>query len=74
MAQILHSIQIASAILLIALILLQRSSMGDMGSAMGDNSSFFQTRRGPERFFFILTIIVGILFAGASLGVIILAR
>jgi protein translocase SecG subunit len=68
MTGILYSIQIGSAILLIALILLQKSS-GDMGSAFGD-SSFMHTRRGAERFFFILTIIVAMIFVGTSLAVV----
>lgn len=66
MTGILHIIQIVSALLTIVLVLLQRSS-GDMGSAFGDNS-FFQTRRGGERFFFVLTIIAGAVFALSSLA------
>ena len=73
MAYILHIIQISSAVLLIALVLLQRTS-GDMGSTMGENASFLQTRRGAERFFFILTLVIAIIFAGSSLAVIVFAR
>jgi protein translocase SecG subunit len=72
MLTILHTTQIVSALLLIALILIQRTS-GDMGGT-GDSMSVFQTRRGAERFFFILTVVVGIVFAGASLAVIVLTR
>lgn len=71
MAGILHIIQIVSALMTIGLVLLQRSS-GDMGSAFGD-ASFFQTRRGGERFFFVLTIIVAIVFAASSIAVLFLA-
>lgn len=68
----LHLTQIISSIVLIALILLQRTQ-GDTGSSLGgDNVSFFQTRRGAERFIFMLTIVVAILFIGASLAVIVL--
>ena len=67
MTGILYSIQIGAAIILIALILLQRSS-GDMGSAFGE-SSFMHTRRGAERFLFIVTTVVAIVFVGASLAV-----
>ncbi len=67
MLAILHIIQIASSLLLIALVLMQRST-GDMGSAFGD-TSFFQTRRGGERFFFMLTVIVAVVFAASSIAV-----
>ncbi|HTH93433.1 MAG TPA: preprotein translocase subunit SecG [Candidatus Paceibacterota bacterium] len=71
MSATLHSLQLVIAIVLIALVLLQRTS-GDTNSSFGE-SSFFQTRRGVERFLFILTIVVAILFAGISIWVIALA-
>ena len=72
MAHTLHLIQIVSSVVLIALILLQKSQ-GDMGSSLsGDNASFFQTRRGAERFMFLLTVFVGIVFVASSLAVIVL--
>jgi protein translocase SecG subunit len=74
MAHTLQLIQIVSSILLIALILLQRTS-ADMGSSLGgDGSSFLQTRRGAERFLFVLTIIVAVVFVGASIAAVVLAR
>lgn len=73
MAHTLHVIQIVSALALIALVLIQRNS-GDMGSSFGgDNSSFLQTRRGGERFLFILTVVLAVVFVGTSLAVIALA-
>lgn len=72
MTATLHIIQIVSALLLIALILLQRTQ-GDSNSAFGD-ASFFQTRRGSEKFFFVLTIVIAVVFVAASLASIILAR
>jgi protein translocase SecG subunit len=71
MAHTLHLIQIISSIALIALILLQRTQ-GDTGSSFGDNASFFQTRRGAERFLFLLTVLLGVVFVGSSLAVIVL--
>lgn len=72
MTYTLHLVQIISSIALIGLVLLQRSQ-GDTGTSLGgDNTSFFQTRRGAERFLFMLTIIVAVIFAGSSLAVIIL--
>lgn len=68
----LHIIQIISSIILIALILVQQTQ-GDTGSSLGgDNASFFQTRRGAEKFIFIFTIITAIIFIGSSLAVIVI--
>lgn len=71
MANILHSIQVISAIALIVLVLLQRSS-GDTGGSFGGNGSFLQTRRGSERFLFILTIVIAVVFVGTSLAAVVL--
>jgi len=71
MTHTLHLIQIISAIVLIGLVLLQRSQ-GDTGATLGSDMSFFQTRRGAERFLFLLTIAIAVLFVGSSLAVIIL--
>lgn len=55
-------IQIALAISLIAGILLQQSAAG-LGGAFGDNfSASFHTRRGAEKFLFVATAIIGVLF------------
>ncbi len=72
MSATLHSLQLVSAIVLIVLVLLQRTS-GDTASNFGDSMSFFQTRRGVERFMFVLTIIVAAIFAIVSIWVIALA-
>ena len=70
----LNSIHIVLALALVALILLQRPSSDASGIPVGGESgSFLHTRRGAERFFFVLTVSVSILFAGVSLAVIVLA-
>lgn len=52
------------AILIVAVTLLQHSD-ASLGSAFGSESgSLHRTRRGFEKFLFILTIILGVLFAG----------
>ena len=72
MAHTLHLIQIISGIALTGMILLQRTQ-GDMGSTLGgDNASFAQTRRGAERFLFLLTVALGVAFVASSLAVIVL--
>ena len=70
MAATLHSLQLITAIALIALVLLQPAS-GDTGSNFGDSMSAFQTRRGFERLLFVLTIIVAVLFAAFSIWAIV---
>ena len=74
MVTTLHSIQIIVSIALVVLILLQRPS-NDAGSMPigGDSSSFLHTRRGAERFFFVMTIVLAITFAAVSLAVVVLA-
>jgi len=66
-ANILPYIQIILSIVLIVAILLQQSSAG-VGGALGggDGGGLYSTRRGFEKFLFILTIVVGILFAATS--------
>lgn len=72
MEHIFSLVQIISAPLMIALILLQRPD-ADVGGTT-DSGSFMQTRRGFERFIFIFTIIVAIVFALSSLLVVVLAH
>lgn len=55
---------LAIAILIVIVTLLQHSD-ASLGSAFGGNtdSSLHRTRRGFEKFLFIFTIVLGILFA-----------
>jgi protein translocase SecG subunit len=64
---ILPYIQIILSLILIGAILLQQSSAG-VGGALGggDGGGLYNTRRGFEKFLFILTIVVGILFVASS--------
>lgn len=65
---ILPYVQIGLGILLIASILLQQSGAG-VGGAFGgfDVAAGFHTKRGFEKFLFIFSIILGILFALSAL-------
>ncbi len=61
-------IQLALSILLILLILIQRSADGIEGALMGgtgSNTTYF-ARRGAERFLFIATIVISVLFAASA--------
>ena len=63
-ASVLPYAQITLSILLIAAVLLQRTSSG-FGGALGASDNFsasFHTRRGFEKTLFIATIVIAILF------------
>ena len=65
--RILPYLQIILSIILITAILLQQSSAG-VGGALGggDGGGLYNTRRGFEKFLFILTIIISIIFVALS--------
>ncbi len=65
--------QIISAVLLVISILLQQQGSG-LGSAFGGEGNVFRTRRGVERILFISTIVFAILFFGASIASLFIAR
>lgn len=73
MISFLPYIQIGLSVILVGLVLLQHSD-ASIGSAFGGDSlgSVGHTRRGPEKFIFILTIIVGVLFAATAFSALIL--
>ena len=69
MKSLLPYVQIILSVLLVALILLQRTG-AQVGGAFGgsDNwSSAFHTRRGAEKVLFMATIVIAILFAISAL-------
>lgn len=67
LAQILPYLQIILSVVLVTAILLQRSG-ADVGGALGGaDGSFHSTRRGFEKFLFVLSIVCGILFALTAL-------
>lgn len=61
-------IQLVLSILLVLLVLLQRSADGIEGALGGNASNMtYFARRGAERFFFFATIVVAVLFAVSAL-------
>ena len=64
LANVLPYAEIIVAVILILAIMLQQSGAG-VGGALGggDSGTFHHTRRGFEKFLFILSIVCGILFA-----------
>ena len=67
-------IQIILSGLLMGGVLLQRSEAG-LGGAFGGGDGFssgFHTKRGAERFIFIATIVIAVLFALTSFGLLLI--
>jgi preprotein translocase subunit SecG len=65
---ILPIIQIVLAVLITAAVLLQQSEAG-LGGAFGgsDSVSSWRTRRGFEKFLFVATIVLAVLFIASAL-------
>lgn len=67
LSKIFAAIQIATAIILIAVILLQRQSSSLSGAFGGEGASYF-TKRGPEKALFLATVFIAIIFIGVTLA------
>lgn len=65
MNQTLGAIQIIISVLLIISILLQNRGAG-LSETFGGSGNVYQTKRGFEKFLFIATIILAILFLGIA--------
>jgi len=63
---ILSIVQLVSAVLLIISILLQNRGTG-LGSAFGGEGNVYRTKRGLESVLFKATIVLAVIFLGASL-------
>jgi protein translocase SecG subunit len=65
--------QIAIAVLLVVAVLFQPSTAG-MGGSLGGSDAMqnFHTKRGFEKFLFIATIVLGVLFAALSVVAIVI--
>ena len=64
METIISIAQIVSAALLVTAILIQNRGAG-LGSAFGGESTVY-TKRGPEKFIFVATIVLAVLFLGLT--------
>lgn len=64
--EILNIIQVISAILLVAAILLQNRG-ASVGGIFGGEGAVYQTKRGLEKKLFIATIVLSIIFLGTAL-------
>jgi len=63
LASILPYVQIILSVILVTSILLEQSGTEVGGALGGGEGGFHHTRRGFEKFLFILSIVTGILFA-----------
>jgi len=73
MNKIINIIQLVSALALIAAILIQQRGSG-LGGVFGGDNSIYRTKRGAEKIIFIATIILAVLFIGASLAAVFLNK
>jgi preprotein translocase subunit SecG len=62
---ILNILQIISAVLLVAAILLQARGSG-LGSVFGGEGNIFRTKRGLDKILFYFTIVVAVIFFGTA--------
>ena len=60
-------VQIATALLLVLLVLVQGKSSG-LGSLFGGSGNIYRTKRGAEKLLHYATIIIAIAFFGVSLA------
>lgn len=66
MQTVLNIVQLVTAVMLIIFVLLQQRGSG-LGGAFGGSGEVYQTKRGVEKWLFIATIIVGIVFVLSGL-------
>lgn len=60
-------VQITLAVLLVGAILLQNRGTG-LGAAFGGEGNVYRTKRGVERYVFVATIVLAVLFLTTALG------
>lgn len=70
---ILTIIDMVVMISLIITIVLQNKSAG-LSNVFGGGGGVVSTRRGSEKYLFYVTVILGILFAGISLAIVLLSK
>jgi len=61
------AVQLGLSVIIITLILLQERSGGISGLLGGSGATFYQTRRGLEKFIFRGTVVLALVFIGIAL-------
>ncbi|MEK7564911.1 MAG: preprotein translocase subunit SecG [Patescibacteria group bacterium] len=64
---IINIIQIVLAVLLVITVLLQQQGSG-LSGAFGGEGEFHHTKRGAEKYLFVATIVLSVLFFGTALA------
>ena len=64
--------QIAVSVVLVAVVLLQQRGAG-LGATFGGDGAAFRTKRGLEKGLFYATIVLGVVFLGLGLALIIVS-
>lgn len=68
MRSILQYILIITSILIVVFVLLQNQGSG-LGTAFGGETSFYRTKRGAQKFLFVATIVLIVVFIATILGI-----
>lgn len=67
MRQILTIAQVVISVLLVVVILLQEKGVG-LGSSFGGGGEFYRSKRGIDKFLFIATVVLSVLFIGSAMA------
>lgn len=67
MRQILTIAQVVISVLLIVVILLQEKGVG-LGSSFGGGGEFYRSKRGIDKFLFVATVVLSVLFIGSAMA------
>ncbi len=67
METIINIVQIALAVILVVIILLQNRGAG-LGSILGGEGNVYRTKRGFEKILYVSTIVVSVLFFAVALA------
>jgi protein translocase SecG subunit len=76
MKNLAYILTIADMVIMVALVIsvsLQNKSSG-LSNVFGGGGNVVSTRRGSEKWLFYSTIVLGVLFAGLSLAVVLLSK
>ncbi len=73
LAYILTIIDMVVMVALIITVALQNKSSG-LSNVFGGGGSVVSTRRGSDKYLFYATIVLGVLFAGISLAIVLLSK
>ena len=68
--KILSIVEIITAVLMTVAILMQAKGAG-LGAVFGGEGNVYRTKRGAEKVLFYATIVMGVIFAGAAIAILV---